>query len=366
MSLTSRFDAYQRRHTAVGLPLAVFYKFFDDQGGYLTALMTYYGFLSLFPLLLVAVTVLGFVISNHPQVQVDLIGSALAQFPIVGKQIQTNVHGYAGSGAGLVIGLLGALYGSLGIAQASQNAMNTVWAVPRNARPNPLKSRLRSLAIVMSLGFGVLITTGVSALASGYGIRFGVAGRVLAILFACTANVGLFLAAFRFLTVKALSARDVLAGAVVAGVVWQVLQSVGSYYVNHKLKGASEVYGVFGVVLGLIAWIYLEALIVVLCAELNVVRHDHLWPRSLLTPFTDDVELTRADADAYDSYARAQQHKGFETIEVDFDDNHLEDEPGPESARDESPGQDRAGVGPDPVGPERVISEAGPAPSDRG
>jgi membrane protein len=80
------------------------------------------------------------------------------------------------------------------------------------------------------------------------------------------------------------------------------------------------VYGIFGVVLGLMAWIYLESLIVVLCAELNVVRHRHLWPRSLLTPFTDNVVLTPADETAYDSYAQAQQHKGFETIEVGFDD----------------------------------------------
>jgi membrane protein len=322
VSRTSRFDAYQRRHTWVGLPIAVFYKFFDDQGGYLTALLTYYGFLSLFPLLLVAVTVLGFVIAHHPALQADVIGSAVSQFPIVGKQLQTDVHGYTGSGWGLAIGLAGAIYGGLGVANAAQNALNSVWAVPRHARPNPLMSRVRSLAAVSVFGLGVVVTTGLSALATESQHYFlgALAGRLLATVLAGLVNISLFTAAFRYLTAKAVSVRDVALGAVVAAVAWQVLQSVGSYYVAHKLRGASEVYGTFGVVLGLVAWIYLEALIVVLCAELNVVRKRHLWPRALLTPFTDDVTLTAADENAYDSYARAQQHKGFETIDVGFDD----------------------------------------------
>jgi membrane protein len=332
MTFTARLDSYQRRHTWLGLPIAVFYKFFDDQGGYLTALLTYYGFLSLFPLLLVAVTVLGFVIAHQPHLQNELIGSALSQFPIVGKQIQTDVHGYTGSGWGLAIGLLGAAYGGLGIAQAAQNTLNSVWAVPRHARPNPSMSRLRRLIAVSIFGLGVVVTTGISALASEtqhFGVVSGIVGRILATALAALVNIGLFTAAFRYLTVRPVSIRDVLPGAVIAGIAWQGLQLVGSYYVDHKLRGASEVYGIFGVVLGLIAWIYLEALIVVLCAELNVVRHRHLWPRALLTPFTDNVVLTTADETAYDSYARAQQHKGFETIEVGFDDERpAVEEPG--------------------------------------
>jgi membrane protein len=343
VTLTGRLDAYQRRHTWLGLPIAVLYKFVDDQGGYLAALITYYGFLSLFPLLLVAVTVLGFLISNHPHLQSDLIGSALTQFPIVGKQIQTDVHGYTGSGFGLTIGLVGALYGGLGVAQAGQNALNVAWAVPRNSRPNPLRARLRSLATVASLGVGVVVTTGVSALASGahpFGLHVGTPGQIVATIGAGLINIALFIAGYRYVTVERVTVRDVALGAVVAGVAWQILQSVGTYYIAHKLRGAREIYGVFGVVLGLIAWIYIEALIVVFCAELNVVLRRRLWPRALLTPFTDTVKLTTADETAYDSYARAQRHKGFETIEVDFGEDHREARSRPTASAGQPEGND--------------------------
>ena len=107
MARRTRFDALQQRHRWLGFPIAVLYKYSDDQGGYLAALMTYYGFLSLFPLLLVGVTVLGFVLHGNPVLQQKILGSALSQFPIVGKQIQTNVHGFHGSGLALAIGIFG-------------------------------------------------------------------------------------------------------------------------------------------------------------------------------------------------------------------------------------------------------------------
>ena len=112
--------------------------------------------------------------------------------------------------------------------------------------------------------------------------------------------------------------RDLRVGAVAAGVGWQVVQVLGTYFVTHMLRGRSEAYGVFGLVLGLIAWIYLLALVTVLAAEINVVAQRRLWPRALLTPFTDDVQLTAADERAYTGYAGSEQHKGFEVIDVEF------------------------------------------------
>jgi membrane protein len=340
-SLTATLDRYQRRHTWAGLPLAVIYKFVDDQGGYLSALITYYGFLSLFPLFLIVASVLGFILNGDPHLQTELIGSALTQFPIVGSEIQDNLHAYTGSGTALVIGILGATYGGLGVAQAGQNAMNVVWAVPRNARPNPLRARLRSLLILSTLGVGLLVTTVLSALTTGnkaYDLDLDLAGRVGATGIAVALNVGLFLAAYRYLTTRAVGVRDVLLGAVLAALAWQALQSLGTYYIAHRLKGAQEVYGVFGVVLGLVAWIYIEAVIIVLCAELNVVLERRLWPRALLTPFTDAVRLTEADKSAYGSYAEAQQFKGFETIEVDFADADADAGPGATADADAAAG----------------------------
>jgi len=130
-------DAYQRDHRWLGFPLAVSYKFGDDQGAYLTALITYYGFLSLFPLLLLLVTVLGFVLQGDPDLQARLVDSTLAELPIIGSQLRENVHSLRGSGVGLAVGIVGTLYGCLGAAGATQNAFNRAWAVPRNERPTP-------------------------------------------------------------------------------------------------------------------------------------------------------------------------------------------------------------------------------------
>ena len=141
---------------------------------------------------------------------------------------------------------------------------------------------------------------------------------MLAILLAVVANVGLFMVIFRVLTASRCATRDLRVGAVAAGVGWQVVQVLGTYFVTHMLRGRSEAYGVFGLVLGLIAWIYLLALVTVLAAEINVVAQRRLWPRALLTPFTDDVQLTTADERAYTGYAGSEQHKGFEVIDVGF------------------------------------------------
>ncbi|GAC1327797.1 MAG: hypothetical protein NVSMB13_14420 [Mycobacteriales bacterium] len=325
MPSTPRLDTYQRRHGWLGFPLAVVYKFVDDQGGYLAALITYYAFVSLFPLLLLAVTVLGFALSGDVHLQQRVLGSALQQFPIVGSQLGRNVASLRGSGAGLAVGLIGTVYGGLGVAQALQNALNRVWTVPRNRRPNPIMSRLRSLGLLAVLGAGVVLTSVLSALSSAarsYGAELGVGVRVLLVVAAVLVNVALFLAAFRALTARSVSTRQVLPGALIAGVSWQLLQSVGTYYVGNTLRGATEIYGLFGLVLGLVAWLHLEALVVVLSAEVNVVLARRLWPRSLLTPFTDNVALTPADQEAYRSYADTETYKGFEEVTVTFDPAH--------------------------------------------
>lgn len=315
-------DAYQRRHRWLGFPLAVVYKFADDQGPYLTALITYYGFLSLFPLLLLLVTVLGFVLEGDPQLQDKLVDSTLAELPIIGSQLRENVNSLKGSGVGLAVGVLGTLYGCLGAAGAMQNAFNRAWAVPRNERPNPFALRLRSLVLLLVLGAGVLVTTalsGLSTAAGAFGATVGTGLSIAAIPLATLANFGLFLLAFRVLTAGEVPIRQLRIGALVAGVGWQVVQILGTYFVANVLKGAPAAYGVFGLVLGLIAWIYLLALVIVFAAETNVVAQRQLWPRALLTPFTDRVRLTSADERVYAAYAESERHKGFQSVDVGFE-----------------------------------------------
>src|SRR3954464_9717639 len=166
MGITERLDRFQRRHPAAGYPIAVFYKFMDDDGHFLAALITYYGFLALFPLLLLLSTVLGMVLDSNPDVRQAVLDSALRQFPVIGEQLQSPERLSGGVG-GMVVGVLVALYGGTGLGQALQHTMNTAWAVPRARRPDPLTARGRSLLLLGSLGLLVVASTVLSALGSG-------------------------------------------------------------------------------------------------------------------------------------------------------------------------------------------------------
>lgn len=319
MPLVERLDAFQRRHRAAALPVAVLYKYLDDYGGYLAALITYYAFVSIFPLLLLFSTILGWLLVGHPAWQQHVVSSALSEFPVVGAQL-SQPRRIGGGAAGLIVGLLGALYGGLGVAQAFQYAMNTAWAVPRNSRPNPLAGRLRSLLLVTTGGLVLLATTLLSTFGSSSAGSLGIALRVLAIAGAMVLNATAFVIAFQVATPRPLTWQEVAPGAIAAAVIWQLLQSFGVVYVSHVVRHSSETNGVFAVVLGMLAFLYLTAVSVVFCVELNAVRVDRLHPRALMTPFTDDVDLTAGDRKAYSDQAEAQRMKDFQDIDVRFDD----------------------------------------------
>jgi membrane protein len=318
MGDTGRIDRFQRDHAWTGFPLAVLYKFFDDQGNYLAALIAYYAFVSLFPLLLLAATILGYVLSGDPGLQQHILTSALSQFPVVGQQLRDPSR-IGGGVVGLVIGVLGALYGALGVAQAMQYAMNTIWRIPRNNRPNPLKARGRSLLLLALAGIAVVGTTALSTFGGSGAGSLGGLLRIVLLAASVVINAVVFLFVFRLATARHLTFADVMPGAIGAAVVWQLLQTFGVTYVRHVVKDASAINGVFAVVLGLLAFFYLTAVVVVLCAEINVVRVERLYPRALLTPFTDNVEPTRGDHRAYTGQAVSQRSKGFENIDVTFD-----------------------------------------------
>ncbi|MDP9418045.1 MAG: YihY/virulence factor BrkB family protein [Actinomycetota bacterium] len=321
MSLTQRLDAFQRRHPWAGYPLAVIYKAADDQVNYLAALIAYYGFLSLFPLLLLLASILGIVLRGNPALQARILETALTQFPVIGEQL-VDPEGLGGRGWGLVVGLVVSLYGGMKVSQATQHAMNILWAVPRDRRPDVIRSRARSLVLLATVGVAVLATTVLSALGSSaeaFGASIGVGVKAAVTLASVVLNTAVFVLGFRVTTSHPLPLREHLPGAVTAAVVWQLLQSFGAAYVGYVVKDASATNGVFALVLGLVAWIYLGAATVLLCAEINVVRAKHLYPRALLTPFTDAVDLTTADERAYAQYAKAERAKGFESVDVSFE-----------------------------------------------
>lgn len=313
-------DRLQRRYPALGAPLAVLYKFFDDQGVYLAAIVAFYAFISMFPLFLLLSTALGFALENDPGLREAILDSAASQIPVIGKEIEAKE--LTGNGTAAMIAVLTAIYGSLGVAQAIQNAMNFTWGVRRNERPNPFTARLRSLGLIGILGLFVVATTLLSQLGTtlratnsplseGSELLANFGSLVLSSLF--------FVLICRLGTAKPLKIRDVAPGSLLAGLAWQGLQTVGGAFVQSVVARSSVTNGVFAVVLGLLAWLFLASIALVLCLEVNVVMARKLYPRSLLTPMTDLVDLTDADRLTYTRLARAQALKGFQNVNVSFE-----------------------------------------------
>ena len=315
-----RWDAWQRAHPVVGMPLAAIYKFFDDQGVYLAVIITYYAFVSVVPLLLLASSVLGFLLAGDPDLRSRVVDSAIANFPVVGDQLG-RPEGLRGSTGAVVIGGLVALYGALGLGTAVQNALHTAWAVPRNSRPDPIRLRLRSLGLLLVGGLSLGTLTVVSAAAQVADDWFAWLGGIRSVLVPTVTFVvmtGILTLLLREGADRRHGLRGALPGAALIAAGWHAVQLSGTSLVQHSLNQASTMNQTFGLVLGMLAVAYLLALVLVLGMEVNVVLHRRLWPRALLTPFTDAVVLTDGDKRAYAGYARAQRHKGFEAIAVRF------------------------------------------------
>jgi len=313
-------DSFQRKHPVIGFPIAVIYKYFDDQGAYLSAIITYYAFIAIFPVLLLSTSILGFVLQGNPDLQERLLNSALSQFPIIGDQLG-RPEGLQGSRTAIVVGSIAATYGAMGLGQALQNAANIAWSVPRNSRANPFLLRFRSLVFLSIGGIGILtiaIASSVLANPDSMGTELQPSVGVISRVIGFVLTVGIFVAIFRLISLGRAKTRSVFPGAFVSAVLWQGLQFVGNTYVREVIAKANQVNQTFALVLGLMAFVYIAAIMVVLGLEVNVVLRRHLYPRALLTPFTDNVVLTEADQKAYSAYAKSQRHKGFQEVVVTF------------------------------------------------
>jgi YihY family inner membrane protein len=307
-----RIDRLQQHNRALALPFGVIRKFADDQAGNLAALLAYYGFFSLFPLLLVLVTVLGFVLAGNSGLQQRILDSALAQFPVIGDQIGKDIGSVRGSGLALAVGIVGTLWGGLGITQQAQNALNTVWGLPRSSWPNFWLRLARGIGILLVLGLGAIAATFLSGLGTVSGLP--VIGRVLPLAGTLLLNLALFLFAFKVLTSSPVPWRRLLPGTVLAGVCWTVLQAAGGYYVTHQLRSASQVYGTLALVIGLLSWLYLGAQLFLYAAELNVVIAKRMYPRSLFPP-----PLTKADERVISDLAKVGELRPEANVEVEFE-----------------------------------------------
>lgn len=315
-SLLRRLDRFQQGHSWAAFPFAVLKKFGEDQAGNLAALVAYYAFFSVFPLLLAFSTILGFVLHGHPDWQQSVEHSAFAQLPLInGKGQPAPLHGNVFA---LVIGLALAVWSGLGVGKTAQTAFNTVYLVPQNDRPNFLYSTLRALGIVVVGGVGLTVTTALSTAVTSAGsiggLDLGPGLRIVGTALAIALNTALFLLVFRWLTVRHVPWRHALPGAVMSAAALQALQLAATAIISHKLKGAQATYGSFGTVVVLLSWFYLQAQVVLLAAEVNVVRQYKLWPRGLADPPT-----TEADYRAYEGYAEREQYRPDEEVDTSFD-----------------------------------------------
>lgn len=303
-------DSFQQRHSVLGFPFGVIKKYGDDQGGKKAALLAHYGFLSLFPLLLVFLTVLGYALAKDPQLQQGVIDTLARQFPVLGPQVEDSISTIQGSGIALVVGILGTLWGGLGITQSFQDAMNDIWNVPRRQRPNFWLRLARGLAALLLVAGEVVAATVLAQL----GIAGpGLLGRLDLLAGSLLLNLLLLLVMFQLLTGTRLRWRWLLPGAAVGALGWSVLQTVGVQLVNHQLERANLLYGVFAGVLVLLGWLYLSTQLVVYAAEVNVVLARRLWPRSLLQP-----PLTEPDRRVLTALARTEERRPEQRVEVTF------------------------------------------------
>jgi YihY family inner membrane protein len=302
------FDRFQQRHPGLAVPIAVGKKFGDDEGGDLAGLIAYRAFFSLFPLLLLLTTVLGYVLAGDPELREEAVDSVLTQFPVIGDQIE--VSSLEGSGVALAVGIAGSLWAGFGVVLATEHALDRVWAIPHRERPDFLTSRMRALVLLVVLGTLMVASTVASGLVGSGSDLLGPAGGIA---FSVGLNLLVFGAVFMLLGTRPASPAALLPGVILAAVAWSGLQLVGGYFVAHQIQDATPAYGTFALILGLLVWVQLGATLTVLCAELNVVRARRLWPRSLLgVEREEDERVMRGIAE---SEARDESQR----IEVEFD-----------------------------------------------
>src|SRR6266568_623271 len=259
--LVRRVDRWQQRHAASAFTFGVIKKYGDDNGGQLVASLSHTAFVSLFPLLLVLTTILGIVAADNSALRGHVVSAVAGQFPVVSRELTRNVH------------------------------------------------QLHRASVVV-LGAWVILTT----VLTGFG-TFGSSSLVVAVvaeLLAAAANVGMYTIGFRVLTPKAIPIRQLVPGAVLAGIGWTILEAAGTQLVLHYLHSDS-VYGIFAIVLSLVAWIYLVVEITIYSAEVNVVLARRLWPRSIVQP-----PLTPADVKALSIQPLQEQRRGEQHVSVSF------------------------------------------------
>ena len=301
-------DGVQRRHGVLGFPYAVIKKYGDDDGGREAALITYYGFLSVFPLLLLGVAVLSRVLAADPQLRVRLISAIVP--PVLQSTVDHAVTTLPTSTVPFIAGLIGLLFSGTGVVFSVSQTLNNVAAVPRRARFGffPRYLRVFAMLAVLLLGAGAVgaLTVTVTAIPDLAG-----AERVVAALGSALVIFAVLLLGARLLLARPTPFGAIWPGAALGAVAVALVVSLGPILLGRLVSRAGPVYGSFATVAGMFALLYLVSQALVYSAEVAAVRYARLWPRAL-----DVNRPTPADARAMALLAREQER--IQAAQVDF------------------------------------------------
>lgn len=323
MGLLKRIDSIQKRSKPSAVAFATVKKFSEDKTTNLAAMIAFWAFFSIFPLLMVLVTVLGWVLpaaeKNH------VLAHVADMFPLLDP---SSIKGLAGSWWPLAVGLATSLWSGIGVVRTAQTAFSSVWEVPYHRRPRMKAQLLLSIEVLATIGVGLLISTLISGFVTSAspGVSLGIAGRVGGYVVAIVLDIGLFLAAFKMLTFGDVSAREVLPGALLSGIVFFVLQELSAFIISRHLHSAQSTYGRFATVITILWWFYLQSIVTLLGAQLNVVLKHRLYPRSVV-----DAPQTDADRRVLQAYAGERVYQPEEEVIVRVNKRPLSQSPDAQS-----------------------------------
>ncbi|HUD08335.1 MAG TPA: YihY/virulence factor BrkB family protein [Candidatus Saccharimonadales bacterium] len=285
-ALFNRLNRRQLKHRPTGFSYAVIKKYAEDNTAYQANLITYYAFMALFPMLIIAVSLMQLLFRHNQSVKLKVVSTISHYFPAMSNELQTNIHSLHRTGLALILSLLIALYGARGLAGAWRYTLDNIWFVPRLRRLGQPRSTFRNLYIILVGGSGLLLASGLATLATSLNHSF--LFRLLADGLGILLLFGVIVFLLKAGTTARISTKTALKSALLVTVGLQLLQILGGYVMVHELSRLSLFYGTLSTVLGLLFWIYLQVQVLLWVTEATAVHYLGLWPRSLnrhqLTP----------------------------------------------------------------------------------
>jgi uncharacterized BrkB/YihY/UPF0761 family membrane protein len=292
LAFIDRIDRFQRRHRALAFPYAVVKRYGEDRGGWLGSLVAYYGFFSLFPLLVVFVTAATWIFGDRPELLQHILEAVWSRVPFVAAGLQSSVQqevtSLSGNGWVTLVSISITVWGGIGVVRVLQDAVNTIWGVARFRRPGFIPKIARGIAILSLLGIGVIGSGIVAGLTVG--TSFPIVGVVLVAVVNVVLVAGITGVVYRLSIAAPVKVGELAPGAVIMGLGVYALTLIAGLYVKHVVARMTSIYGPFAATIGLLAYVSLLVQLFVIATEVNVVRVQSLWPRSLTSRDLGDAD----------------------------------------------------------------------------